>query len=103
MRRTIKIILAIVGLILLTTGAFGVGVAAGSTNLLTSCIVRTEEQPPQFSLFWQAWNTVQQNFVDRPALDPTQLTYGAIRGMVAGQQYAPSGLGASGHLVNPGD
>lgn len=44
--------------------------------------MRPADQPAQFALFWQAWNLVQDNFVDRTALDATQLTYGAIRGMV---------------------
>ncbi|RIK41009.1 MAG: S41 family peptidase, partial [Chloroflexi bacterium] len=50
------------------------------------------EEPEQFGVFWQAWDIVQQNFVDRNALDPTAMTYGAIRGMVAA-------LGDEGHTA----
>ena len=90
MRRFIKITSILVGLVLLAAVTFGAGLVVGGTNLWQPCIVRTADQPAQFSLFWQAWNVVQQNFVDRQALDPVQLTYGAIRGMV-------DALGDTGH------
>ena len=90
MKRLWKFLAILIGLFLLTSASFGVGLAAGSNNLFTPCIVRTGEQPAQFAIFWQAWNLVQKNFVDRSALDPVQLTYGAIRGMV-------NALGDTGH------
>lgn len=90
MRRFIKITSIIAGLVMLAVVTFGAGLVVGGANLWQPCIVRTASQPPQFSLFWQAWNIVQQNFVDHAALDPTQLTYGAIRGMV-------DALGDTGH------
>jgi len=57
-------------------------------------------EPPevaqQFSLFWQAWNVVTHNYVDKSAIDVQKMTYGAIRGMV-------DSLGDSGHsrFLNP--
>jgi carboxyl-terminal processing protease len=45
---------------------------------------------PNLELIQQAWDTLEQNYVDRPALQSTQLTYGAIGGMV-------DGLGDTGH------
>ena len=45
---------------------------------------------PDFKLLNQAWNTIQQDYVDRAALQPEQLTYGAISGMV-------DALGDTGH------
>jgi carboxyl-terminal processing protease len=45
---------------------------------------------PTFSLFWQAWNVVTRNYVDKSQLDVKAMTYGAIRGMV-------SALGDTGH------
>lgn len=45
---------------------------------------------PTFSVFWEAWNIVSQNFVDPKALDVSKMTYGAIRGMV-------DSLGDNGH------
>lgn len=43
-----------------------------------------------FSLMAEAWNTIQRVYVDRTAIQPTQLTYGAISGMV-------DSLGDTGH------
>lgn len=36
-----------------------------------------------FSLFWEAWNAVEQKYVDKKKVDPQTLYYGAIKGMVA--------------------
>lgn len=92
MKRLLKFFAILVGLALLTAVAFGAGLYVGNANLFTPAIIRTASEPTQFNVFWQAWNLVQQNFVDRPALDPTQLTYGAIRGMV-------QALGDTGHTT----
>jgi carboxyl-terminal processing protease len=43
-----------------------------------------------FQLMAEAWNTIQQFYVDRSALKPQPLTYGAISGMV-------DALGDTGH------
>src|SRR5450759_3573520 len=43
-----------------------------------------------FQLFVDAWNTVQKQYVDRSAVDNTQMMYGAISGMV-------DSLGDTGH------
>lgn len=89
MRTSLKIVGALFVLMLFTGTAFGAGLFIGGVNL-SPCITRTAEQPQQFDVFWEAWNLVQRNFVDRTALDPTRLTYGAIRGMV-------DALGDTGH------
>jgi carboxyl-terminal processing protease len=49
-----------------------------------------EDAVAEFSLIAQAWNTIQEQYVDRPAVQPDVLTYGAIRGMV-------DALGDTGH------
>ncbi len=36
-----------------------------------------------FSLFWDAWNKVEQKFIDKKKLDPEKMFYGSIKGMVA--------------------
>ena len=48
--------------------------------------------PPEFSLFWEAWDIVINNFVDRNKIDFTKMTYGAIQGML-------DSLGDQGHTV----
>lgn len=45
---------------------------------------------PNFRLMVEAWNTIQDRYVDRKALDPQLMTYGAISGMV-------NSLGDTGH------
>lgn len=45
-------------------------------------------EPPQninldFKLFWQTWDLLSQKYLDKKALDPQKLYYGAIQGMVA--------------------
>lgn len=90
MRRFLIIVAVILGFFLSTGVAFGAGLFIGNANLISPCIVRTANQPDQFAVFWEAWNLVQRNFIDQEALDPTRLTYGAIRGMV-------EALGDTGH------
>lgn len=92
MKRFLKISGIIVGLALFGMTAFGAGLFIGDANLLTPCVVGSASEPAEFGLFWQVWNLVQKEFVDRSALDPTKLTYGAIRGMV-------EALGDTGHTA----
>jgi carboxyl-terminal processing protease len=37
---------------------------------------------PSLDLFWEAWKTINDEFINRSALTERNLTYGAIRGMV---------------------
>ena len=39
---------------------------------------------PDLQLMTQAWNTIQKRYVDRGALQPQELTYGAISGTFIG-------------------
>jgi len=87
---TIAIIFA---LFVCTAGGFGGGMAVGLSGLFSEPgVVRTEDQPPEFSTFWEAWNIVHRHFVDRNALKAKTLTYGAIRGMI-------QSLGDEGHTI----
>ena len=45
---------------------------------------KTSGQPEQvdFSLFWDAWSIIQSKYVDRDKLNPEQMTFGAISGLV---------------------
>jgi len=45
---------------------------------------------PNFQLIAEAWNTIQRIYVDRKAVNPKHMTYGAISGMV-------DALGDTGH------
>lgn len=47
----------------------------------------TNDQPKDvnldFKLFWQTWNLISSRYIDKKAIDPQKLYYGAIQGMVA--------------------
>lgn len=88
---TALIVLVVIALVGMT--ALGTGILIGSSGFgRTLWQPGNSEEPEQFAVFWQAWGIVQENFVDRQALDPTAMTYGAIRGMV-------SALGDEGHTA----
>lgn len=61
-------------------------------------LVKDNERAPEgssllaldLSLIHEAWNVIDQNYVDRPAVQNESLTYGAIQGMV-------DALGDTGH------
>jgi len=40
------------------------------------------EAPPEFRVFWEAWDIVLANFVDQDKIDFRRMTYGAIQGML---------------------
>ena len=50
----------------------------------------SKKQDPNFTLMAQAWNTIQNQYVNRSSLHSEDLTYGAIGGMV-------DALGDTGH------
>jgi len=55
-------------------------------GVLTGAGARTAsaaDRPAAFNVFWEVWDIVVENFVDRTKIDYTQMTYGAIRGMLA--------------------
>lgn len=85
--------LRVLGLILL---AFVLGLAGGV--LLDRQVLFAIAPPsgipadavPSFRLMAEAWNTINQVYVDHQAIQPERLTYGAISGMV-------DALGDTGH------
>jgi carboxyl-terminal processing protease len=50
----------------------------------------TSEAAPDFKLMAEAWNSIERDYVDRSAVQPRRMTYGAISGMV-------ESLGDTGH------
>ncbi len=63
----------------------GASAAAGAAAAGTPTV-----SGPDLTLIQQAWGILKQDYVDRPALQSQQLTYGAISGMV-------DALGDTGH------
>jgi carboxyl-terminal processing protease len=90
MKKLTKILLFAFCLLILMATTFGAGVIFANSDFLKPGVVRAADQPPEFEVFWQVWNIVQNHFIDREALDPTNLTYGAINGMI-------TALGDEGH------
>jgi carboxyl-terminal processing protease len=90
MKKIVKIILISVCLLMLVVTSFGAGVLFSNSDFLKPGVVRAADQPAEFEVFWQVWNIIQNNFVDREALEPTNLTYGAINGLI-------TALGDEGH------
>lgn len=93
------IIAIIIALVLLSGGFIaGLAVAPATDQAGTASSDEPTAVVGKFDIFWQAWNLVQQHYVDREAVDPTQMTYGAISGMLAS-------LGDVGHtrFLSPED
>ena len=90
MKKFVRIVIIAFCLLTLTAAAFGAGMLFANSDFLKPGVVRADDQPAEFEMFWQVWNIVQNHFIDREALDPTLLTYGAINGMI-------TALGDEGH------
>jgi carboxyl-terminal processing protease len=97
-KRSIRLSIYTLAILVLTISAFGAGTLFGTSSLMAqsswtrSTIASPVEAPDEFDVFWQAWSIVQGRFVDREVLDDTNLTYGAIEGML-------NALGDQGHTA----
>jgi carboxyl-terminal processing protease len=76
----IKRILFSTLVVILVTAGFGAGAWFGVNK-----IAYHVEQPGtiDFSLFWDAYNTLSQNFIDPSKIDNQKIIYGAIQGMTS--------------------
>lgn len=81
-------------LVMSIIGVFTVVVAFGAGNI-TGYLARpvlAAQEPSEFKVFWEAWNLVLGHFVDRDKVNFTNMTYGAIQGML-------EALGDKNHTV----
>lgn len=86
-RGLVTISLIVIGLML----GLSAGVVLDRQVVVAQAQPATVPEPgPDFQLMAEAWNQIQQNYVDHSAEQPKPLTYGAIGGMV-------SALGDTGH------
>ena len=101
MKRITKLALVVVFVLALAAGSFMVGFLSGSASRQANAqgnwfrpSARDDggEIPDEFDIFWQAWSIVHEKFVDQDVLDETELTYGAIEGML-------DALGDQGHTA----
>ncbi|GAB4442267.1 MAG: S41 family peptidase [Anaerolineae bacterium] len=91
MTKISKIALITISLMLLVTTSFGIGIAFGRSGLLMPAVVRAQDQPPEFDVFWEVWSVTQNHFIDRDVMqEPQRLAYGAINGFI-------QALGDEGH------
>jgi hypothetical protein len=67
----------IVAVLALMAGSFWLGFFVAKK----SCPVCAPSQI-DMSLFWQAWNSLEDKFVDKAKIDHQKMVYGAIAGMV---------------------
>lgn len=52
-------------------------------NVTITREVPASQEDLDFSLFWQVWDTLQLKYYDKEKLIPSEMVYGAIRGMVS--------------------
>jgi carboxyl-terminal processing protease len=82
-----KVIVLVFGVLL----AFGIGYKAGQQgvglaigrNSASFTNQYSTNQPADFSLFWQVYDTIQKDYYDKNKIDRQKVLYGAIQGMVA--------------------
>ncbi len=92
MRKRLAVLIAVV----LVTAGLGLAVVAGivldRVVLFPAALPRqaTPAAAPEFALLSEAWSMIDRVYVDREALQPITLTYGALSGMV-------DALGDTGH------
>jgi len=75
-----------------TTGAPTPTGATGAPTPTARQATLPPDGPADFAVFWEAYNIIRESFVGRGEVVPTDITYGAIRGMV-------EALGDTGHSV----
>lgn len=81
-------ILAVIIISISFVGGYYLGVHGFRAEVTKALNVTINRQIPpdknvEFSLFWQVWDTVSSKYFDKTKLDPTQMVYGAISGMVS--------------------
>lgn len=62
---------------------FGFGFGGGLERAEVSTSRVPVSQKPDLVLFWDVWDRVAANFIDKKAIDPKKMIYGAISGMVS--------------------
>jgi len=92
-----KNISPLVWVFMLTVFVFTVGFVGGVfadrvafANVWPVPVTSQPTSQPDFSILKEAWRTIDENYVDRQAVEPKKLEYGAVSGMV-------DTLGDTGH------
>lgn len=77
-----KKILFFLFLIILILVVFGLGFYFGENHGKEQAKIFQPPKEVDFSLFWQAWNTIFERFPNREKLDIQKMIYGAISGVI---------------------
>ena len=88
-KRVVQIVGACVLVVVIIAGAFGGGVILGYQNRpavdsitsLTNKATDPEVGTADFSLFWTAWKTLNDNYVTASSTSPQDRVYAAIQGL----------------------
>lgn len=87
---TLKTVRNIVIGLSLSVVVFGVGYKLGLSQApvpyLKPTFTNTEVPPNRnvdFALFWEVWKRLEDSYIDKKAMDPQKMFYGAITGMVS--------------------
>lgn len=89
MARYVRVLIAAVLLGIVIGGSYTAGYLSGtrtySATLLPPALssATSTDKAEQFKVFWEAWDLVEKEFYDRTAVNATEMTYGAIAGMLA--------------------
>ncbi|MFZ5932752.1 MAG: S41 family peptidase [Patescibacteria group bacterium] len=84
-----KLLVAFVLAVLIFAGGYYLGVQGYRVNAKKFPKVTIDRQAPidkselDFSLFWNVWDTLSAKYFDKTKLNPAQMVYGAIEGMVS--------------------
>jgi len=84
-------LIIVVFFIILASGAFGywLGTHQVKVALKNKFQITVDRKLPlskeniDFSLFWEVWDKLEQDYLDKDALDQTEMVFGAIQGMVS--------------------
>lgn len=84
MDRSRQWFMVLIMLLVVAGSGFATGVVAERGGLVPGAVrFGPAHVEQQFSPFWEAWELAENHFVDRSAVNPQDMTYGAIEGMLA--------------------
>jgi carboxyl-terminal processing protease len=73
-------------ILFLITASFGGGLIAANARPVSASAALARTTPSdleaQFKVFWESWDIVHRDFVDKKGIDDTKLAQGAIKGML---------------------
>jgi carboxyl-terminal processing protease len=91
MKRPLVTLFKRLALVMLLVLSFFTGVFARQAGWMSGLRpALADDAGAELSIFWEAWQIIEQRFVDREALDGTRLSYAALNGLV-------EALGDTGH------